>query len=291
MSEVICLAEQAESPAWAVLRATATVDLRPLADLTAAGWQQPLVISGDRLRDPATAALIARAYRNPAPLLIVPPLPQGDVTQLLGADAPVEIVRQRSEQVVLTDPALRQALGRDELHVLCTEAIETALRTGELAAAGGKPVVWAYQPTRSTTPVVWIGVQLLLASARTDPLDREDLLAALLAWAEAHTRREPAVARPDTGTGVADPGLLRALVVAWSVRPDLSGDELATWLKQRLAVDPGPPERLAAAVAALAALAALDDAGRPQGEHLAALAADWGLRAWVREARRMEANA
>jgi len=290
MSSVFCLTEQAGLPAWAILRANATVDLRSITDL-AAGWDRPLVVSGDGLRDPAIAALIARAYRNPAPLLIMPPLPQGDMTRLLGADAPVEIVRQRSEQVVLADATLQQALGRDELHILCTEAIETALRAGELATAGGRPVVWAYQPTRGATPVLWIGIQLLLASARTDPVDREDLLAALLAWAEAHTKGEPAVLQPDAGRDAADRGLLRALVVAWSVRPDLSGDDLATWLRQRLAVDPGPAEHLAASVAGLAALGALDDAGRPDGKRLALLTAEWGLRAWVREARRMEATA
>jgi hypothetical protein len=193
--------------------------------------------------------------------------------------------------VVVTDAALRQALGRAELHILCTEAIETALRVGELASAGGRPVIWAYQPTRAATPVLWIGAQVLLASARTDPIDREDLLAALLAWAEAHTKHEPAALQPDAGKQAADPGLLRALVVAWSVRPDLSGDDLAIWLKRRLAVDPGSPERLTAAVTEMAARGVLDDEQRPRPERLAALAAEWGLRAWVREARCMEANA
>lgn len=291
MSRVFCLAEQAESPALALLQAAAAVELHPLADLLAAGWERPLLATGDTLRDPSMAALIGRAHRNPAPLLIVPPLPMGDVTALLGAAAPVAIVRQRSEEVTVTDAALRQALGRGELHIFCTEAIETALRAGELASAAGRPVIWAYQPTRASTPVLWIGAQVLLASARTNPVDREDLLAALLKWAEAHTRAEPPPALRGEGERRADPGLLRALVVAWSVRPDLAGEGLATWLKERLALGPGSPERLRSAVAEMVALGALDDAGRPRPERLTTLAAEWGLRAWVREARRMEANA
>ena len=293
MSEVLCLAEQADAPALVALHATAAVDARPLADLAASGWDRPLVITGDVLgagRESAAAALINRAYRNPAPLLIVPPLPIGDATRLLGAPAPVEIVRQRAEQVVLTDDALRQAMGRDALHVLCTEAIGTALRAGVLATADGKPVIWAYQPSRAATPVLWVGAQVLLTTARTDPVDREELLVALLAWADLHTKHDHADTTRGAGEIAADPGLLRALVVAWSIRPDLLGDALATWITQKLSVNAGPPERLNAAGAALAALGAVDDTGRPEAGRLAALAGEWGLCAWVREARRLEGN-
>jgi hypothetical protein len=74
------------------------------------------------------------------------------------------------------------------------------------------------------------------------------------------------------------------------VRPDLSGDELVTWLREWLGVDAGQPDELAAAMEMMRALEALDAEGHPQQARVGTLAADWGLRAWVREARRMEAD-
>jgi hypothetical protein len=231
--------------------------------------------------------LLKRTYRNPAPLLILPPLPLGDVTSLLDAPAPVAVVRQRADTVELTDNALRETLGRDNLRVYCTEVIETALRTGTLATASSKPVIWAYQPTRAATPVVWVAAQVLLVSARTDPLDREELLSALLAWAEARTRtrdvREPHEAA-ELEAKKADPGLLRALVVAWAVRPDLTRQALLGWLWKRLFLQVNAAD-LDAALDALRVEGALDAQYRPQADRLSSLVDEWGLRAWVREAR------
>ena len=288
---VYCLAEQQDLPAVALLRAAASVEPRPLADLAVSGWDRPLVALGEAVRAPEAARLVRRTFGNPAPLLIVAQLPVGDMTTLLDAPAPVAIVRQRAERIELIDAELRQFVGREQLQVLCNEAIETALRVGDLATAGGRPVIWAYQPTRAATPVVWVAPQLLLVSARSDPLDREDLLAGLLAWAVAHTRPAPDAASATTSLAAqsgADPGLVRALVVAWSVHPDLTVDALPGWLKQRLQVTAGPPERLQAAINALAREGALDADGRPHPAPLAHLANAWGLRAWVREAQRLE---
>lgn len=288
---LICLAEQQELPAIALLRAAARVEARPLADLAANGWDRPLVALGEVARAPAATGLVRRTFANPAPLLIVAQLPVGDLTGLLDAPAPVAVVRQRAERVELVDAELVELVGRKQVQVLCNEAVETALRTGDLATAGGRPVIWAYQPTRAATPVVWIAPQVLLVSARSDPLDREDLLAGLLAWADAHTRPAPeaegvpsSLAAP---TG-ADPGLVRAVVVAWSVRPDLTLEALPGWLEQRLQVPAASPKQLQAAITALADEGVLDAEQRPLPAQLAQLATTWGLRAWVREAQRLE---
>jgi len=269
------------------LSAEATITAHPLADLASHGWELPLILLGDGLDDPNVPMLLKRTYRNPAPLLILPPLPLGDVTSLLDAPAPVAVVRQRADTVELTDDVLRETLGRDNLRVYCTEAIETALRTGTLATASSKPVIWAYQPTRAAMSIVWVAAQVLLVSARTDPLDREELLSALLAWAEARTRtrdvREPHEAA-ELEARKADPGLMRALVVAWAVRPDLTRQALPGWLWKRLFLQVNAAD-LDAALDALRLEGALDAQYRPQADRLSSLVDEWGLRAWVREAR------
>ena len=113
----------------------------------------------------------------------------------------------------------------------------------------------------------------------------------LLAWAEKQVRIEAA----ETGTRAeapgarADPGLLRALVVAWSVRPDLDRRALAGWLQERLYVSIDDAEQ-ATALEALRAEGALDAHGRPQTGRLSELVDQWGLRAWVREARRADGD-
>ncbi len=270
------------------------VTARPLADLVRDGWEHPLVLLGDVLADASAPTLLRRTYRNPAPAIVLPPIPVGDVTALLDAPAPVTVIRQRANAVELTGDTLRQALGRDTLHIYCTEAIETPLRTGVLAKAGDKAVIWTYQPTRASTPVIWVAAQLLLVSARTDPLDREELLSALLAWAETRTR---AGEKPGVSVGKVratetrsmqasvDPGLLRALVVAWAVHPDLDRQALPQWLRERLFVRVTPAD-LDTALEALRAEGVFDAQDHPQAERLSGLVNEWGLRAWVREARR-----
>jgi len=288
MTEVICLAEQEASPAIGLLRAVATVVGQPVAELLQSGWAQPLIVLGDVLRQAEAARLIKCTYRNSAPLLIMPSLPTGDVTTLLDAPAPVNVVRRQAERVDLADESLRAVLGRDELQILCSEAIETALRTGVLATAEGRPVIWAYQPTRAATSVVWVTPQLLLVSARTDPLDREELLAALLTWAHDHIRTPgPGQAAPSARAEAraADPALVRALVIAWSVQPDLTRQTLAGWLREHLFVKVKSTD-LDMALDALREEGALNEQGRPQAGRIAELADEWRLRAWVREARR-----
>ena len=285
---LICLAEQQDQPSLAQLPEEMDVTARPLAELARDGWERPLVLLGDGLDDPDTLALLQRTYRNPAPTLILPPLPVGDVTALLGAPAPVAVVRQRADTLELTDDALREALDRDSLRIYCTEAIETPLRTGTLATANDKPVIWAYQPTRAATPVIWVATQLLLVSARTDPVDREELWSALLAWAETRTRAEekPGFFRETRFLQASvDPGILRALVVAWAVRPDLDRQSLPGWLRERLFVQVNQAS-LDVAFDALRTEGALDAQDCLQPDRLSALIDEWGLRAWVREARR-----
>jgi hypothetical protein len=261
-----------------------------LDDLLREGWKNPLILLGDALNEPDTQALIRRTYRNPAPCLVLPPLPLGDVTALLDAPAPVTVIRHRADTLELTDEPLREAIGRDSLRIYCTEAFETALRTGTLATANNKPVIWTYQPTRAATPVAWVAPQLLLVSARTDPLDREALLSALLAWAHAQIQAKDArerVGKATPETKQVDPGLLRALVVAWAVRPDLTHQTLPTWLKGRLFVQTDSAD-LAAGIQALRSAGALDSQDRPQMERLSSLVDELGLRAWVREARQID---
>jgi len=290
MTSIFCLTEQQDRPAIRLLSAAATVTAHPLGDLAHHGWERPLILLGDELNGPQARTLLRRTYRNPAPLLVLPPLPPGDVTPLLDAPAPVTVIRQRANTVELADDALRAALGRDSLRVYCAEAIETALKSGVLATAGGRPVIWAYRPTRAATPVIWVAAQLLLVSARTDPLDREELLSALLAWAEACTRtgddlKQVAGAEPEAKK--ADPGLLRALVLAWAVRPDLTRQALPGWLRERLFIQVSEA-KLEVALEALRMEGALDAQNRPRAERLSDLVDEWGLRAWVREARRVD---
>lgn len=283
---IVCVEEQTTTPAIQLLRGTAAVTAQPLAALLTGGWIQPLVLFGDLLSQPDGLALVRRALHSAAPLLILPPLETGDVTSLLDAPAPVAVARQRNEAVTIIDDELAASLGRRSLRILCNECVQTALRAGTLATADGQPVIWAYQPTRAAAPVVWVTAQLLLASARTDALDRADLLAALLEWAARQVRLP---ARPEAALAVnaaptVDPALLRALVVAWNAQPDLPVEQVAGWLAARLFVAAAQADVAAAAVA-LADLGALDG-GQPQPQRLAELANEWNLRAWIREARR-----
>jgi len=290
MVDVVCLAEQEGKPAMAVLRAAANVTACPLAGLMRHGWERPLLLLGEALSDPFAPGLLQRTYGNPAPLLILPPLPDGDVAPLLDAPAPVVIVRQRADTVELVDDALREALGRDSLRIYCTAAVETALRTGTLATAGGRPVIWAYQPTRAARPVIWATTQLLLISARTDPLDREELLSALIAWPETRTGAGGVgeqVEGAEPGAKRADPALLRALVVAWAARPDLTRETLSGWLREQLFVQVSDAD-LGVALEVLQREDALDAQYRPRAERLSRLVDEWRLRAWVREARRAD---
>jgi hypothetical protein len=299
MGHIYCPTEQKDQPALARLPEGMDVTARPLAELARDGWERPLILLGDGLDDPGVQALLQRTYRNPAPALVLPPLPVGDVTALLDAPAPVTVVRQRADTLELTDDALRKALGRDTLHVYCTEAMETPLRTGTLAMVGGKPVIWAYRPTRASTPVIWVAAQLLLVSARTDPLDREELLSALLVWAETRVREgKPGLFISEGGKATeatdprflqasVDPGVLRALVVAWAVRPSLTRRALPGWLQERLFV-PVTPADLDTALEVLRMEGVLDAQNRPQVEQLSDLVDEWGLRAWVREAVRAD---
>lgn len=285
-----CLAEQEGEPVFRQLPEGVVLDARPWADLEREGWMRPLLLIGSGLGDPDIASLLRRAYRASAPLLVLPPLLIGDVAPLLGAPAPVVVAHQRAGRVDLVDDVLRDAAAQESLAVYCTEMIETALQTGVLATAEGKPVIWAYRPTRAAMPVVWVAPQVLLASARTDPLDREALLAALFAWAETQMRPDDTGERgEDIGVDAqaADPALLRAVVVAWTVRPDLNRQTLADWLVRQLSVRTDESS-LEAALAALRADGALNADDEPQAERLSALVQLWGVRAWVREARRLE---
>jgi hypothetical protein len=289
MTHVFCLLQQQDDQAMARLPAEVTVTAWPIADLLSRGWEQPLILLGGALSDPGVSRLLLATYGNPSPLLILPPLPLGDVTSLLNAPAPVKIVRQRASDLQLTDEALKETVGHGILRVYCTEVIETALHTGILATANGKPAVWAYRPTRVATPVIWVAPQLLLASARTDPVDCEALFLALLAWAEARIR--PDVTKVEAKSADSevepDPGVLRALVVAWAVRPDLTGQALSGWLRERLFVETAA-DSLVLALKALQGEGVLDSQNHPQVKRISDLVDEWGLQAWVREAHRME---
>ncbi len=289
MVEIFCLTEQQNLPGLALLPEGITATTRSLADLMQQGWDRPLLMLGNSLDNPEIPALFQRAYHNPAPLLILPPLLQGEITSLLQAPAPVVIARRRANTVELTDKDLQTALGRDNLQLYCTEFIKTALHSGALGAANGRPVIWAYRPTQAATPVLWIAAQLLRVSARTDPLDREELLAALLTWAKAQTQTKQPPARATDSAEEIDPALLRALVVAWSVHPDLTDQALLDWLKTNLFVE-FEPAALQTALEWLRNDQLLDAQNHPQAEPLSNLVNVWGLRAFVREARRLEAE-
>ena len=75
--------------------------------------------------------------------------------------------------------------------------------------------------------------------------------------------------------------------LVWAVRPDLDRQVLPGWLRERLLV-PVTPTDLDTALEALRAEGVLDTQDRPQAERLSSLVNEWGLRAWVREARRAD---
>lgn len=290
MTHVLCMAEQQNRQAFRLLPATVTLAAHPFGDLLRQGWNQPLLLLGDALTSTDAVRLLQRTYHNPAPLLVLPPLRVGVVTSILDAAAPVVIVNQKANGIDVIDAALGEAVRREHLQIHCAEAIETALQTGVLAAANGKPVIWAYRPTQASTPVIWVAPQLLLVSARTDPLDREDLLEALLTWAENQTRTESAQDTAQRGSLeaiAAEPGLLRAVVLALAVRPDLPRQALKGWLEMRLFVSIDDPE-LDAALATLEEQGALDVNLRLRPERLEELIDTWQLRAWVREVRNLD---
>jgi hypothetical protein len=289
MTAICCLAEQKDLPGLALLPAGVKVTSASLTDLVQRGWDYPLLVLGNALDKPEIPALIQQTYRNPAPMLILPPLPRGEITALLKAPTPVTVAYRRAKVVELIDGDLQATLGRNSFSVYCTEFIETTLRTGTLAVANNHPVIWAYKPTQSATPVVLIAAQLLLVSARTDPVDREELLMGLLTWAKTQVQEKRSSIRPLTSTEEVDPTLLRALVVAWSVRPDLIDQALLDWLKANLFVEVNLAT-LQLAQRGLQNDGILDEQNQPQAEPLSKLVNDWGLRAWIREARRLEAS-
>ena len=77
------------------------------------------------------------------------------------------------------------------------------------------------------------------------------------------------------------------MIVAWSVRPDLSIEDLSKWLSDRLRITVQSAD-LGAAVQALQETGVFDPQGQPQADRVAALVHDWSLRAWVREAHQLE---
>src|SRR5579859_6876076 len=145
MIEILCLQEQVDQPALKVLAALAKTSAQSLSALARLDWQQPLVILGSALLTEEGKALARRAPHMAAPLLVMPPLPIGDMATLLEAAAPITVVRQRTDTLDITDGALHAIIGRTNLLVPCTGAIETALTSGILAKASGRPVIWAYQ--------------------------------------------------------------------------------------------------------------------------------------------------
>jgi hypothetical protein len=76
-------------------------------------------------------------------------------------------------------------------------------------------------------------------------------------------------------------------VLVWAVRPDLDRQALPGWLREWLLV-PVTPTDLDTALEALRAEGVLGTQDRPQAERLSSLVNEWGLRAWVREARRAD---
>ncbi|MBK8988201.1 MAG: hypothetical protein IPM39_19400 [Chloroflexi bacterium] len=288
MKAVICLAEQQLLFAGNRLPKTAAA-FKPLPDLLREGWTQPLVLVGDKITAADFKALAQRTTQNPAPLLVLPGFPVADVTALLAAPAPVQIIAQPANRVTVKDAGLETAVGKHDLDLYCIEAIETPLEVGVLATSQEKAVIWAYRPTRAATPIILITVQLLLPSARSNPLDREALWFALLEWGLANSRKETAVTITTDQESPLEADLLRAFVIAFHVRPDLPAQTLPDWLRTRLFVQVSP-EQTDAILRHFQQRHVLDEAGRPLSEQVTQLINQWGLQAWVREARRIEAS-
>ena len=72
--------------------------------------------------------------------------------------------------------------------------------------------------------------------------------------------------------------------LVWAIRPDLDRQALPGWLRKRLLV-PVTCTDLDTALEALQVEGVLDAQGHPRTERLSSLTNEWGLRAWVREAR------
>ena len=90
MIQVLCLTEQRDQAAWSRLPDDVAIAARPLADLLSRGWEKPLLLMGSGLLQPDASKLLQRTYRNAAPLLILPPLPPGEMTSMLNAAALAE---------------------------------------------------------------------------------------------------------------------------------------------------------------------------------------------------------
>jgi hypothetical protein len=290
MEAVTCLTEQQAQFAanrWPQL----SVTFRPIAELAQEGWQNSLLVSGNVLAEAEAGELIRRTYGNAAPMLILPPLPPGEIADLLGAPAPVNIINQVADKVMIEDATLKSTLHQDELRIYCTQAIATPLQPGVLATAQRKPVIWAFQPTRQATPVVWVTVQLLLISARSDPVQQQQLFSCLLTWARERSRTTaPDRAASGSGPSAVTPvpfKLLRAVVIALAVRPDLETKNLSGWLASRLVVEISNEQR-EAALRWLQQEGIADDKQRPLPVPLANLVDKWQLHAWLREARKLE---
>ena len=116
------------------------------------------------------------------------------------------------------------------------------------------------------------------------------MLTALLAWAEAHTHPESGREQIEGAARrakQADPGMLRALVVAWAVRPDLTRERLPDWLQTHLSIAT-EDATLDAAIDWLREEKDLDAPPRLRQEQMKTLINAWGLRAWVREVQRLD---
>ncbi len=291
MEPVICLLEQATQFGSNRLPGI-VVKPEPLDQLVPSGWDAPLVVTGDVFNLPSVRLLIQQAYRNPAPLLVFPPFPLVELTEVLVTPAPVSIISHAANELVLEEKELWLKPEQDKLRLYSTAAINTPLQTGVMATAHGKPVIWRYQPTRAATAVVLISVQLMLVTARSDPLDREALSQALLAWAWGQvkpTRQSLELTTEDGMVTKVDPGLLRAIVIGLHLRPDLTAQTLPAWLATRLFVRSSANDT-EAAMAHLQQQQALDSQGQPVARKITHLIDEWQLHAWVREARQNEAG-
>lgn len=232
--KVHVLAEQATNPALHLLAAHADLIPVTIDEIRQLALQYPLVILGTAKAK--LERLCQSIYKGAFPLLLLPPwAAQADLTSVLETPAHLVIQHGRGDKIKLLDSELFQATGQDTAQVRCDQVLITPLQAGIMARNdSGKPVLLRYRPTSTATPIYVTTVQLLAYSSRSDALEREKLLRALLnllsTTASVHVEVEqPKKEQPTPATSE-----IRAVVVALSLVQSTSIYQLQKILAERL---------------------------------------------------------
>jgi hypothetical protein len=223
----------------------AGVDVTPIhlgQDGSIERLQGPAIVLGIALLDhaQALARLCLAVYRQPYPLMLLPPWPaQANLAPIL--DAPTSVVLRTSpgDQIDLGDADLRQVIGQGRIQVRCDQVLETALTSGVMAHnESGKPVLLRYRPGNQATPIYVTTIQMLTHTSRSDPWARESLLIALLQrMAEEAEAKQTPLKPVAAENALPTPAMLRAVVTGLAVTESPAISRLQALLAEQLFVE------------------------------------------------------